>query len=79
MDVNPAIDAASFQALRDRLDLMELAARAARTFDENDAQAYADCLVEDGLYESPRIGLRAQGRDQLIEMCRGRGGEDLHF
>ena len=66
-------------ALQDKLDLMELAARAARTFDENDAQAYADCFVEDGLYESPRIGLRAQGHDQLIKMCEGRGGEDLHF
>ena len=58
---------------------MELAAKAARAFDENDTQAYADCFLDDGLYESPRIGLRAQGRDQLIEMCRGRVGEDLHF
>lgn len=71
--------AAAFQALQDRMDLTELAARAARTFDENDAAGYADCFIDDGVYESPRIGLRAEGRIQLMEMCRGRDGQDLHF
>ena len=71
--------AASVQILQDRLDLMELAARAARTFDTNDANGYADCFIEEGLYESPRIGLRAEGRAQLAEMCLGRGGQDLHY
>ena len=79
MNINLGFDEDSFQRLQDRLDLIEIAARAARTFDENDAQGYADCFVQEGLYESPRIGLRAQGRDQLVAMCRGRGGEDLHF
>lgn len=77
MESNSAAD--SLQRLQDRLDLMELAARAARTFDTNDAEGYADCFIEEGLYESPRIGLRAEGRAQLAEMCRSRGGEDLHY
>lgn len=75
----PETSANAFQALQDKLELMELAARAARTFDNNDAAGYADCFLDDGLYESPRIGLRALGRAQLMEMCLGRGGEDLHF
>jgi hypothetical protein len=79
MEVQSRIDAGPIQALQDRLDLIELAARAARTFDENDAHGYADCFLEDGLYESPRIGLRAKGRIELMEMCSSRGGEDLHF
>lgn len=65
--------------LADRLELMELTARAGRTFDDNDADGYADCFIDDGLYESPRIGLRAEGREALKAMCLGRGGVDIHF
>ena len=65
---------ADVRSMIDKIDLMELSARAARAFDDGDADAYADCFVEDGLYESPRIGLRAQGREALRAMCQARGG-----
>lgn len=77
--MQPDSTAGSLLRLQDRFDLMDLAARAARTFDTNDADGYADCFIEEGIYESPRIGLRAEGRAQLADMCRSRGGEDLHY
>ena len=69
---------ANMRELLDRLDILQLKAKAARTFDNCNADAYADCFTNDGLYESPKIGLRAEGREELRRMCLERKGQDVH-
>ena len=55
----------------DRLEILDLYARYARSFDEADADAYAMTFTSDGLFHRPSSPLLS-GRDQLRDLVKER-------
>lgn len=69
----------------DRLAILQLEARYARTWDTQDAHGWAACFTDDGAFEMGSAGagpaFRAAGREALAEFCRRGSGrfEGIHL
>jgi hypothetical protein len=72
-----AVAAQNALTVRDRLEIQELYARYAQTFDLGDAEGWANTFAEDGVFGA------SQGRTELIEYAKGRfpryGGHSRHW
>ncbi|MEU4014709.1 nuclear transport factor 2 family protein [Microbacterium sp. NPDC028030] len=72
------------QALEDRLEIIDLEASYARSFDERDGDAWCSLFTEDGIYQSRPIGEAApvtfvQGRAALRAFCSDAAFAGIHF
>lgn len=72
--------------LEDRLEILNLEGRYARTWDTGDAEGWANVFTEDGAWEARAAGTQAvanlvEGRQQLEDFCRQCAGyvTGLHF
>lgn len=72
------------QALEDRLEIIELEATYARSFDERDGETWSALFTQDGVYQSRPVGdapplTFVQGRDALNAFCTDAAFAGIHF
>ena len=72
------------QAVEDRLEIIELEARYARSFDEHDGATWSSLFTSDGIYQSRAVGDRApatfvQGRTSLADYCERAPFDGIHM
>lgn len=72
------------RALEDRLEIIELEASYARSFDEHDGVAWSALFTADGVYQSRPVGdadpvTFVQGARALEEYCRDAPFDGIHF
>lgn len=72
------------RALEDRLDIIELEAAYARTFDEHDGAGWSALFTADGVYQSRPVGdappvTFIQGREALRTYCAEAPFDGIHF
>lgn len=72
------------RALEDRLEIIELEASYARSFDEHDGAGWSALFTEDGVYQSRPVGDAApvtfvQGSAALEEYCREAPFDGIHL
>lgn len=70
--------------LEDRLELIDLEATYARSFDERDGAAWSALFTDDGVYQSRPVGdappvTFVQGRAALEAFCRDAPFSGIHF
>lgn len=77
------MDEARLRAIEDRLALLELEGRYARTFDSRDGDAWAALFTEDGVYQArgaaPGDPRRPTGRAELAAYCSHAPYDGLHL
>lgn len=77
------MDEARLQEIEDRLELLELEGRYARTFDSRDGEAWAALFTDDGVYQArgaaPGSPARPTGRAQLAAYCSNAPYDGLHL
>lgn len=72
------------QAVEDRLEIIELEATYARSFDEHDGAVWSALFTEDGIYQSRPVGdadpvTFVQGAQALADYCRNTPFEGIHL
>ena len=72
------------RALEDRLEIIDLEATYARSFDERDGATWSGLFTEDGVYQSRPVGdappvTFVQGRAALHAFCRDAPFAGIHF
>lgn len=72
------------RALEDRLEIIELEATYARSFDEHDGATWSSLFTADGVYQSRAVGdapplTFVQGRAALDAFCTGAPFAGIHF
>lgn len=72
------------RAVEDKLDIIELEASYARTFDEHDGEGWSALFTTDGIYQSRPVGehpplTHVQGTDALREYCSSAPFNGIHF
>jgi ketosteroid isomerase-like protein len=72
------------QALEDRLEIIELEATYARSFDERDGETWSSLFTADGVYQSRPVGdapplTFVQGRSALQAFCTDAAFAGIHF
>lgn len=72
------------RALEDRLEIVELEATYARSFDEHDGTTWSGLFTDDGIYQSRPVDdappvTFVQGRAALAEYCRTAPFDGIHF
>lgn len=70
--------------LEDRLELIDLEATYARSFDEHDGETWSGLFTHDGVYQSRPVGdappvTFVQGRAALAAFCRDAPFHGIHF
>ncbi|MGV9193843.1 nuclear transport factor 2 family protein [Microbacterium sp. MC2] len=72
------------RAVEDRLEIIELEATYARSFDEHDGATWSSLFTVDGIYQSRPVGdapplTFVQGTRALDEYCRDAPFDGIHF
>ena len=72
------------RAVEDRLEIIELEARYARTFDEHDGAGWSALFTADGIYQSRPVGDEppvtfVQGTQALHDYCRDAPFQGIHL
>lgn len=72
------------QAVEDRLEIIELEAAYARSFDERDGATWSGLFTQDGIYQSRPVGdappvTFVQGRPALHAFCTDAPFSGIHF
>lgn len=82
-DTTPDIES-RLRSLEDRLEIIELEATYARTFDEHDGQGWSALFTPDGIYQSRPMGdappvTFVQGTEALRSYCAQAPFDGIHF
>lgn len=72
------------RALEDKLEIIELEAAYARTFDEHDGESWSALFTDDGVYQSRPVGgarplTFVQGTEALRAYCADAPFDGIHF
>jgi len=70
---------ARVRELEDKQEIRELVARYNHTFDDQDAEGFADTYVPEGRMVHPRDGHEHGGREAFLASCKQFGGQVVHM